>query len=191
MTESKDIVSMQPAYHAMVKAMIVGGASDEEIVEYANKSMVGAPQSPTQNVLYPVRDQVPHFINEARESMGSNAEINPYTEIGKSILRLNSIYKKATAGNDLTVALSAQRELNKLLKLYTFETEDNYLVKIDDVRARWAIVLGSIEESLNQMCGTIAKSVLRLKKEASVKKRLEKGVKKALNDALSKGKENA
>jgi len=57
-------------------------------------------------------------VSEAVSRIQIAADFNRQEEIGRAYTRLNMIFAKANAQADFPIALSAQRELNKLLALH-------------------------------------------------------------------------
>lgn len=59
------------------------------------------------------------LLVQAQDAIVKAADVDRRRELGVAISRLNTIYAQATAMSDWKIALSAQRELNRLLSLDT------------------------------------------------------------------------
>jgi len=57
-------------------------------------------------------------VAEARKKLTLAADFVRDEQLGTAIARLNNLYTKAMAADDIKTALQAQRELNKLMNLY-------------------------------------------------------------------------
>jgi hypothetical protein len=63
-------------------------------------------------------DQIDALITTAEEELAAEAlKIDPETEFGKAIARLNHLYMSAQKVQDFKTALAIQKEINKLLAL--------------------------------------------------------------------------
>lgn len=62
--------------------------------------------------------QIDAAVEEARKRITLAADYHRHHELGRAITRLQDCYKNARAILDIRTALSCQRELNKLLRLY-------------------------------------------------------------------------
>ena len=69
-------------------------------------------------------EEVDAVINEARRRITVAADYNRDEQLGTAISRLNDIYSRSIRGKDIKTALTAQRELNKLMDLYREATSD-------------------------------------------------------------------
>jgi len=82
---------------------------------------------------------------EARRRLTRAADYNRDEQLGTAITRMNDIYARAIRAGDIKTALTAQREINKLMDLYreasggygADEAEDN---AIDEVRNELAAI---------------------------------------------------
>ncbi|MBE7465425.1 MAG: hypothetical protein HS116_18260 [Planctomycetes bacterium] len=63
-------------------------------------------------------DQARNIVAEARKRITVAADYTRDEQIGKAVMRLEDLYAKSMAGQDIRTALQAQRELNRLLSLY-------------------------------------------------------------------------
>ncbi|MBE7466799.1 MAG: hypothetical protein HS116_25290 [Planctomycetes bacterium] len=63
-------------------------------------------------------DQARSIVAEARKRITVAADYTRDEQIGKAVMRLEDLYAKSMAGQDIRTALQAQRELNRLLSLY-------------------------------------------------------------------------
>lgn len=113
---------------AEIVVLLVGGASDEAIISHCKK----AGQS---------SGNAAKMLADARERIALAARYNPAAELGAAIKRLNQLYAKAMKADELIVALNAQRELNRLLRLGALpsmaddDADDESLKQLDAVRA--------------------------------------------------------
>ena len=64
-------------------------------------------------------DQATQIVSEARKRITVAADYTRDEQLGKAVMRLEDLYAKSMAGQDIRTALQAQRELNRLLSLYT------------------------------------------------------------------------
>ena len=64
------------------------------------------------------RDAARQAVAEARKRITLAAEFARDEQLGRAIMRLDDLYAKSIAGQDIRTALQAQRELNRLLDLY-------------------------------------------------------------------------
>lgn len=89
--------------------------------------------------------EVAAAIAEARRRLTLAAEYNRDEQLGTAITRMNDIYGRAIRAADIKTALTAQREINKLMDLYreaagssgAGDAEDN---AIDEVRKELAAI---------------------------------------------------
>jgi hypothetical protein len=58
------------------------------------------------------------IVAEARKRITVAADYTRDEQIGRAVMRLDDLYAKSIAGQDIRTALQAQRELNRLLDLY-------------------------------------------------------------------------
>jgi hypothetical protein len=63
-------------------------------------------------------DQVGQIVEDARKRITVAADYTRDEQLGKAVMRLEDLYAKSMAGQDIRTALQAQRELNRLLSLY-------------------------------------------------------------------------
>ena len=63
-------------------------------------------------------DEAKSIVAEARKRITVAADFTRDEQLGKAVLRLEDLYAKAIAAQDIRSALQAQRELNRLLALY-------------------------------------------------------------------------
>ncbi|GMV83878.1 MAG: hypothetical protein AMXMBFR7_50620 [Planctomycetota bacterium] len=63
-------------------------------------------------------DQARSIVADARKRITVAADYTRDEQIGKAVMRLEDLYAKSMAGQDIRTALQAQRELNRLLSLY-------------------------------------------------------------------------
>lgn len=68
-------------------------------------------------------EKIPDTIAEARRRLTVAADYNRDEQIGTAFVRLNDLYRRSLAVQDVKTALAAQRELNKLLDLYRVTPE--------------------------------------------------------------------
>jgi hypothetical protein len=76
-------------------------------------------------------DQAQTIVSEARKRITVAADYTRDEHIGKAVMRLEDLYAKSMAGQDIRSALQAQRELNRLLALYADTRRDE--VPADDL----------------------------------------------------------
>src|SRR5512132_2760108 len=57
-------------------------------------------------------------VSDARKRITVAADYTRDEQIGRAVMRLDDLYAKSIAGQDIRTALQAQRELNRLLDLY-------------------------------------------------------------------------
>lgn len=62
--------------------------------------------------------QIPKAIAAARRALTAAADYHRDVELGRAITRLNDLYRRALAVQDIKTAASVQKEFNKLLALY-------------------------------------------------------------------------
>jgi hypothetical protein len=89
---------------ADVIVLLVNGASDEAIISHCQSTGLTARQASK-------------MVSSARERIAIAARYDPRQELGAAIKRLNSLYSKSIKAEELGIALQAQRELNRLLRL--------------------------------------------------------------------------
>jgi hypothetical protein len=58
------------------------------------------------------------IVADARKRITVAADYTRDEQLGKAVMRLEDLYAKSMAGQDIRTALQAQRELNRLLSLY-------------------------------------------------------------------------
>jgi hypothetical protein len=63
-------------------------------------------------------DHARQVVAEARKRITVAADYTRDEQIGKAVMRLEDLYAKCMAAQDIRTALQAQRELNRLLSLY-------------------------------------------------------------------------
>ncbi|WP_428937781.1 hypothetical protein [Fontivita pretiosa] len=63
-------------------------------------------------------DEARQIVAEARKRITVAADYNRDEQIGRAVMRLDDLYAKSIAAQDIRTALQAQRELNRLLDLY-------------------------------------------------------------------------
>ena len=63
-------------------------------------------------------DDAKRIVAEARQRITVAADYTRDEQIGRAVMRLDDLYAKSIAGQDIRTALQAQRELNRLLSLY-------------------------------------------------------------------------
>jgi hypothetical protein len=68
-------------------------------------------------------DSARRTVAEARQRITIAAEFARDEQLGKAVIRLNDLYAKAIAAQEPRTALQAQRELNRLLGLYSLDKE--------------------------------------------------------------------
>jgi hypothetical protein len=66
-------------------------------------------------------DSARRIVAEARKRITVAADYARDEQLGRAIMRLDDLYAKSIAARDTRTALQAQRELNRLLGLYTAE----------------------------------------------------------------------
>lgn len=59
------------------------------------------------------------LLRQAQQAITRAADFNRQDEVGTAYLRLTDLYTRAIKTGDVKTALAAQRELNRLLALYT------------------------------------------------------------------------
>jgi len=64
-------------------------------------------------------DEAKRIVAEARKRITVAADYTRDEQFGRAIMRLEDLYAKSIAAQDVRTALQAQRELNRLLCLYT------------------------------------------------------------------------
>ena len=85
--------------------LLVNGMSAEAAEGFAVQS--GTPVEEARQV-----------VAEARKRITVAADYTRDEQIGRAVMRLDDLYAKSIAGQDIRTALQAQRELNRLLDLY-------------------------------------------------------------------------
>ena len=63
-------------------------------------------------------DQAGQIVEDARKRITVAADYTRDEQLGKAVMRLEDLYAKSMAAQDIRTALQAQRELNRLLSLY-------------------------------------------------------------------------
>ena len=63
-------------------------------------------------------DEARQTVADARKRITVAADYTRDEQIGRAVMRLDDLYAKSIAGQDIRTALQAQRELNRLLDLY-------------------------------------------------------------------------
>lgn len=94
------------------------------------------------------------IVGEAREQITVTAEFSRKEKVGVAIRRCEDLYAKSVAARDTRTALQAQREINRLLSLYTSAhdspagpTVDAETLRRLDVIAGYLLPLGLTDES--------------------------------------------
>lgn len=64
-------------------------------------------------------DAAKQIVGEARKRITVAADYTRDEQFGRAIMRLDDLYAKSMAAKDTRTALQAQRELNRLLSLYS------------------------------------------------------------------------
>lgn len=64
-------------------------------------------------------DAARQIVAEARKRITLAAEFSRDEQLGKAVSRLEDLYAKSVVAQDIRTALQAQRELNRLLSLYS------------------------------------------------------------------------
>jgi hypothetical protein len=59
------------------------------------------------------------IVSDARKRITVAADFTRDEQLGKAVMRLEDLYAKSLTGQDIRTALQAQRELNRLLSLYS------------------------------------------------------------------------
>ena len=85
--------------------LLVNGMSAEAAEGFAVQS--GTPVEEARQV-----------VADARKRITVAADYTRDEQIGRAVMRLDDLYAKSIAGQDIRTALQAQRELNRLLDLY-------------------------------------------------------------------------
>ena len=88
-----------------VVLLLVNGMSAEAAEAFAIQSGAGP-------------DEARQIVGEARKRITVAADYTRDEQIGRAVMRLDDLYAKSIAGQDIRTALQAQRELNRLLDLY-------------------------------------------------------------------------
>ena len=65
------------------------------------------------------------IVTDARKRITVAADYTRDEQLGKAVMRLEDLYAKSMAGQDIRTALQAQRELNRLLSLYADARRDD------------------------------------------------------------------
>lgn len=112
--------------------MLVSGVSPKDIEGHADR-------------LGLTPDAVRAQLEKAREAITLAADYNRTAEIGTAYVRLNDLYIRSLKGSDAKTALAAQKELNKLLRLYEQPSATDVL---GDAEGPAAIELRQIAEHL-------------------------------------------
>ena len=63
-------------------------------------------------------DTARRTVAEARQRITVAADYARDEQLGKAVMRLEDLYAKSIAGKDVRSAIAAQKELNRLLRLY-------------------------------------------------------------------------
>ena len=63
-------------------------------------------------------DDARTVVTDARRRITVAADYTRDEQLGKAVIRLDDLYAKSIAGQDIRTALQAQREINRLLSLY-------------------------------------------------------------------------
>ena len=63
-------------------------------------------------------DTARRTVSEARQRITVAADYARDEQLGKAVMRLEDLYAKSIAGKDVRSAIAAQKELNRLLRLY-------------------------------------------------------------------------
>jgi hypothetical protein len=92
--------------------MLVSGVAPTT-VEQSATSKLGLPAAKAKRLL-----------KRAQAAITRAAEYNRDDEVGTAYLRLNDLYSRSIKASDTKTALTAQRELNRLLALYEAPAED-------------------------------------------------------------------
>ena len=103
--------------------MLVSGVS-EEAVRHACVEKFGLD-----------RARAAELVVEARQQITIAADYNRDEELGAAIARLRDLYSRSIAAGNVKTALAAQKELNRLLKLYDAPHEPSGDAERGEVRA--------------------------------------------------------
>ena len=79
-------------------------------------------------------DDAKRIVGEARKRITVAADYTRDEQFGRAIMRLDDLYAKSMAAKDTRTALQAQRELNRLLSLYS-PRESSHTPEAGDVAA--------------------------------------------------------
>jgi hypothetical protein len=63
-------------------------------------------------------DSARQIVADARKRITVAADYTRDEQLGKAVMRLEDLYAKSIAGQDIRTALQAQREINRLMSLY-------------------------------------------------------------------------
>lgn len=89
--------------------------------------------------------QAAALVSEARTRITLAAEYVRDEQLGQAVLRLNDLYAKASVAGNVATALQAQRELNKLLRLYGAD-EQSPNGKPEEIEAQGLAVIVELVE---------------------------------------------
>ena len=64
-------------------------------------------------------DDAGRIVGEARKKITVAADYTRDEQLGRAIMRMEDLYAKSITAQDVRTAIQAQRELNRLLSLYT------------------------------------------------------------------------
>ncbi len=103
---------------SLIYEMLLNGQRRREVLRAANEQH-GWGVSPRQ---------VDSYIAKARKLFERDAQVHREAELGKAIARLDSLYAKTQAKQDLRTALMVERELIELLDLRVRQTDDQSAV---------------------------------------------------------------
>lgn len=114
-------------------------------------------------------EKIPDTIAEARRRLTVAADYSRDEQIGTAFVRLNDLYRRSLAVQDVKTALAAQRELNKLLHLYPVKGTDTAPAG-GTAAARACLValgLGPDDTDLAELCRRAAARIVELEERGA------------------------
>ena len=85
-------------------------------------------------------DAARRLVAEARKRLTVAADYARDEQLGKAVMRLDDLYAKSIAARDTRTALQAQRELNRLMGLYSMADVGETVTESDEAERRLDLI---------------------------------------------------
>jgi hypothetical protein len=115
------------------------------ILLLANGATEGEAGAVLSKALQLDRGAAGRLLAEARAKITMAGRFDPRQEAGRAYVRLNDLYRRCVSIHDTKTALSAQRELNKLIALYLPPRADAPAAPVDPTAGAVALYLHPLQ----------------------------------------------